>query len=359
MSSYQEKVLQVASQILPDWPKKPTQFYVAILPYNVTVPTCQHADFFWLKCGGRTTIATLRKAYIAQSETSVELMYEDRVKPQDDTQIRNLYHTRSDILVFWTIVNTTEVLSLDVHPNFWAIANRMQAIWAGRASPRDFLDLEPQVMPAIVLPREVARVQREKLIQVSSQHQQNNELGTHGKPGERQINKSTSDGVFEKLQQHVSKIHPLAKIIMRSQPGASRSDFISAQFGCQVCGYFNTEPPGRKALSQTYKDFEKHFTSTTHRLKSIAWAKQKVNEATARNVHGILEYLRTLFKSAQLEAKLNTGPQGLVPRYTIECLKCRSFAYQFFENTPSEVESAYRQHRKTRIHQNGDMPARK
>ncbi|KAL2059725.1 hypothetical protein VTL71DRAFT_10217 [Oculimacula yallundae] len=101
MDEYREILHKKASSHLPDWPKGPDDFYVAILSHKKHVRSCEHKDLLWLKLRGKHTVAQVKAAHIKRVGRKV-VFYDGRNVVADDTQIRYLNHYRSDVVVFST-----------------------------------------------------------------------------------------------------------------------------------------------------------------------------------------------------------------------------------------------------------------
>ncbi|XMA10865.1 hypothetical protein WAI453_003656 [Rhynchosporium graminicola] len=101
MDEHREILYKKASTNLPDWPKGPNDFYVAILSHRKHVRSCEHKDLLWLKVRGKNTVAQVKAAHSRRVGRKV-VLYDGRNVVTDDTQIRYLNHHRSDVVVFWT-----------------------------------------------------------------------------------------------------------------------------------------------------------------------------------------------------------------------------------------------------------------
>lgn len=47
----------------------------------------------------------------------------------NNTQLRRIHNNYNDLVVFWTIVDTRAVLSQDVRPQIWELAQKMDVYW--------------------------------------------------------------------------------------------------------------------------------------------------------------------------------------------------------------------------------------
>ncbi|KAH7336710.1 hypothetical protein BKA65DRAFT_38553 [Rhexocercosporidium sp. MPI-PUGE-AT-0058] len=101
MDEYREILLKKASSSLPNWPKGPNDFYVAILSHEKHVRSCEHKDLLWLKVRGKHTVAQVRAFHNNRVGRKV-LLCDGRDVVSDETQIRHLNYQRGEVVVFWT-----------------------------------------------------------------------------------------------------------------------------------------------------------------------------------------------------------------------------------------------------------------
>ncbi|KAH6664253.1 hypothetical protein B0J14DRAFT_706677 [Halenospora varia] len=128
MEEIRKILYQKAARELPDFPKNLDDLYVAILPYSKIVQTCAWEDFLWLKARGKNTIGQIQDAHIKRTGTKVLLVHgEERLA--NNTQLRRIHNNYNDLVVFWTIVDTRAVLSQDVRPQIWELAQKMDVYW--------------------------------------------------------------------------------------------------------------------------------------------------------------------------------------------------------------------------------------
>lgn len=85
-----------ASSRLPDWPKEPNGFYVAILPHHISVAKCNKDNFLWLKAG------TIRSIHSERVEIGTDTILVDGMEiVMDDAQMQNFDHFKSGTVVLW------------------------------------------------------------------------------------------------------------------------------------------------------------------------------------------------------------------------------------------------------------------
>ncbi|KAE8441769.1 hypothetical protein EG329_004327 [Mollisiaceae sp. DMI_Dod_QoI] len=104
-----EILYEKASRCLPNFPKKPTDFYVAILPHKKSVRNGEWEDLLWLRVRGKHTVAQVKKFYATAFGTQVIFMDGGSVV-REDTQIRALNHLKTDLVALWTVAAEREPL---------------------------------------------------------------------------------------------------------------------------------------------------------------------------------------------------------------------------------------------------------
>ncbi|CZR70204.1 uncharacterized protein PAC_20105 [Phialocephala subalpina] len=99
----------MASSCLPNFPKKSTDFYVAILPHKKSVKTGRWEDLLWLRVKGKNTVAQVKNFYTKTAGTQAMFIDGGSVV-REDTEIRTLNHLKTDLVVLWTVSAEREVL---------------------------------------------------------------------------------------------------------------------------------------------------------------------------------------------------------------------------------------------------------
>lgn len=314
------------------------------------------------------------------------MVYTDRSKPNDHELIGELPRAHSQVLAFWTIVNTNEVLSLDVHPNLWAIATKIQDIWAGTASPGDLMKSNNGISL-----ESSARTELDQLEKSLSYYQQKypnamiekvpchyptlccadctyickqgnsvdpfSGLGIHLESEDHEMNEQLSPSrSFELLQLYAWRTNSGAKIVNRRNAHGTRLDMV----GCHDCDEFEVSLPlTKKEVSLAFRRCVEHFMVSTHKRRLQARLGNSQGEPSRiklaeRAVH-ILGCLRGWFADARLEVEtVDRETRDPVRPYVIECLHCRGFTYKLsLFSGSSEVKAAFEQHLHSAKHSRG------
>jgi hypothetical protein len=150
-----------ASANLPTFPKRADDFYIAILPHNITVRSCEWKDFFWLKARGvsrnenaigqaapneqpqKNTLGQIKKFHIRKFGTPVSFVCGDQYVTENTLLRDAATRASGDLLVFWTIVDTKRVLSHEVRPAVWDIARSMEEYWESDIPSFSMIDDAP------------------------------------------------------------------------------------------------------------------------------------------------------------------------------------------------------------------------
>ncbi|KAM0154551.1 hypothetical protein ACHAQE_006002 [Botrytis cinerea] len=94
---------RVASSNLPVVPRKPWEYYVAILQPGISLEKCEHEDFLWIKVKGTVTIEKILTSHFKRTGRNSILMDGD-VGLSIDTKIEDIKCLGLGVYAFWEIV---------------------------------------------------------------------------------------------------------------------------------------------------------------------------------------------------------------------------------------------------------------
>jgi hypothetical protein len=94
---------------MPNIPREPHDFLVAVSNHRKTLETVQPADFMWFKCRAKHTVAKIRTFYTQKTSCQVDL-YSGSGIPADTTQIAWLDHWGDKFIVFRAVENEQQAM---------------------------------------------------------------------------------------------------------------------------------------------------------------------------------------------------------------------------------------------------------
>lgn len=94
---------------MPNIPREPHDFLVAVSSHHKTLETLQPADFMWFKCRAKHTVAKIRTFYTQKTSCQVDL-YSGSSIPADTTQIAWLDHWGDKLIVFRAVENEQQAM---------------------------------------------------------------------------------------------------------------------------------------------------------------------------------------------------------------------------------------------------------
>jgi len=94
---------------MPNIPREPHDFLVAVSSHRKTLESLQPSDFMWFKCRAKHTVAKIRTFYTQKTACQVDL-YSGSLIPADATQIAWLDHWSDKLIVFRAVENEQQSL---------------------------------------------------------------------------------------------------------------------------------------------------------------------------------------------------------------------------------------------------------
>jgi hypothetical protein len=94
---------------MPNIPREPHDYLVAVSSHRKTLETLQPSDFMWFKCRAKHTVAKIRTFYTQKTTCQVDL-YSGSDIPVDTTQIGWLDHWGDRLIVFRAVENEQHTL---------------------------------------------------------------------------------------------------------------------------------------------------------------------------------------------------------------------------------------------------------
>jgi hypothetical protein len=94
---------------MPNIPREPHDFLVAVSSHRKTLDSLQPSDFMWFKCRAKHTVAKIRTFYTQKTTCQVDL-YSGSLIPADATQIAWLDHWGDKLIVFRAVENEQQSL---------------------------------------------------------------------------------------------------------------------------------------------------------------------------------------------------------------------------------------------------------
>jgi hypothetical protein len=100
---------ETAKAKMPNIPREPQDFLVAVSSHRKTLESLQPSDFMWFKCRAKHTVAKIRTFYTQKTSSQVDL-YSGSGIPADTTQIAWLDHWGDRLVVFRAVENEQQAL---------------------------------------------------------------------------------------------------------------------------------------------------------------------------------------------------------------------------------------------------------
>ncbi|KUJ07660.1 FAD/NAD(P)-binding domain-containing protein [Mollisia scopiformis] len=291
-----EILFKKASSCLPNFPKRSTDFYVAILPSNKSVRTGEWKDFFWLRARGKYTVAQVKKFYAKASGSNVIFMDGARVVAEH-TQIQSLNHLKTDLVALWTV-------SAERRPLGEVAPSKQNSLSGNEHSSRSTGRTTVGSAKACSVHLDC---QNHFLISMTDFTPEINKHLTSHNHGERLRNRTLKIRNLRRLLREINADHPTSEFtVSEAEAAVSALPIIK----CSACLEWQHQVMAQERSSDAIDSVEAHIVSAGHKAKLHKFAPARLDSLSNHDASGAEEMETYHNARSVLKRKRAESPDG-------------------------------------------------